>query len=137
MQRYFVDRTDEEGRIPTRSDQQRAFDLAASILTMVDCACGPESFVLLEGHSPAPWRDTVSISAFLGETFRETYHPLLYNEDETLKEPSIMSNLSATSLIEKANLQFMPTNNLRNHLLLDSINGIVQVFHLTAVLKEF
>jgi hypothetical protein len=128
---------DDEGDAPEKADQKRAFNLVATILAMVNCATSPYSSELLEtGYVPTSWRDRVSISDFFKESFLQNFDGLVDNENETLKITGVLPKLSAPLLRKRAGLQFKPTCDLRDHLRLNSKEGIVHVFHLTAVLKE-
>lgn len=135
---YYRSKDDSEGGDPEKADQKRAFNLAATILTTVNCALSPHSSELLleTGYVPTSWRDRVSIDYFFGETFPRNFEAALYNEDESLKIPGVLPKLSAPLLRRRAGLQFKATCDLRDHLRLNPKEGVVHVFHLTAVLKE-
>ncbi|KAF2184553.1 hypothetical protein K469DRAFT_633278 [Zopfia rhizophila CBS 207.26] len=134
---FFASRKDQEGRLPARADQDRAFSIAATVLTMVTCATSRQSPVLLEQSIlPLSWRDEVTIGSFLYDTFPRVAHPAIYEKDEQFRDPNITSALSATALGKTAGLRFEPTDDLRSHLKLDRGKGTVKIFHHTAVLKE-
>jgi hypothetical protein len=121
LEKLFSDR-------PVRSDQERAINIAARVLMMVNCSGSRQSSALLEhGSHQVPWQNEVTFSEFITSVFPKTNHPSI----EHIKE-----NLRAAKLKKRAGLRFEPTDDLRNHLKLDKKRAVVQIFHHTAFLKE-
>ncbi|KAF2868330.1 hypothetical protein BDV95DRAFT_500911 [Massariosphaeria phaeospora] len=133
---YFADRTGDPGRTPVAWDQNRAFNIAASVMFMVTCGASQQcSEILEDGHIPFPWKSDMSASSFLSQAFPMTKHPYFDTGNELSKGIDI-KNLAAKYLKKKGGLRFQATNDLRDHLRLDHREGLVKVFHCTALLKE-
>ncbi|TGO35296.1 hypothetical protein BHYA_0163g00110 [Botrytis hyacinthi] len=121
LEKLFTDR-------PTRLYQERALNLAVQVVVMINCSASRQSSVLLEyGNEEARLHLNDTFSQFLNDVFPKTSHPSI---DE------IKSELLATKLKKNARLEFLPTDDLRNHLRLDKNSGVVEIFHHTAFLKE-
>ena len=139
-QQYFASRGALEGwsdsnSFPATTDQSRAFNIAANVVFMVNCAPLREASDYIEHHHlPIAWRNEVSATRFISEAFPTTEHPY-FDKGGSQSGRDILKTLSATRM-KKAGLHFEPTNDLRDHLSLDHKKGIVRVFHRTAVLKE-
>ncbi|KAF7933297.1 hypothetical protein BELL_0398g00140 [Botrytis elliptica] len=113
---------------PARADQERALDLAAQVVMMINCSASRQSSVLMEyGTQGARWYYEDCYISFLHDIFPKTAHPSI---DE------MKNKLRATKLKKQAGLRFQATNDLRNHLRLDRKTGVVEIFHQTAFLKE-
>jgi hypothetical protein len=84
------------------------------------------------GTMPMTWHNDKSLRQFLAEAFPTS---LTGNGDANGVE-NILPSLTAKRLKRVAGLRFVPTDNLRNHLRLDDEEGVVQIFHHTAFLKE-
>ncbi|TGO14321.1 hypothetical protein BTUL_0055g00710 [Botrytis tulipae] len=113
---------------PARGDQERALDLAAQVVMMINCSASRQSSVLMEhGTQGARWYYEDCYISFLHDIFPKTAHPSI---DE------MKDKLRATKLKKHAGLRFQATNELRNHLRLDRKAGVVEIFHQTAFLKE-
>jgi len=82
----------------------------------------------------AIWPATKTLQSSMAALFLSRSHPSLQYEDPQAK--SIKNRLSAESLRRRGRLTIEGTNNLWDHLKLDSETGVVQVFHQTAFLKE-
>jgi hypothetical protein len=133
---YFFNRDGGRGTTPPLIDQNRAFNLAVRIMTMVNCSIESQPSGLLEFASqPVPWRSDRSLTEFLTSTFPTRDHPSL-NETEGSRSPDIKSVLTAERLQNIAGLRFKATDDLKNHLKLNQNNGIVEIYHHTSVLKE-
>lgn len=134
---YFSRRPDEEGKCPPVSDQNRALNLAVRVLLMVNCAVPHQySGILESGDQCVPWQGSTSINQFIAEAFPKTYHPYLNDVEGSMKTVDIKNALMAKTLKQQAELRFEATNNIYNHLKLDRKQGVVQIFHHSAVLKE-
>ncbi|KAF7898909.1 uncharacterized protein EAF01_008122 [Botrytis porri] len=121
LEALFTDR-------PARADQERALDLAAQVVMMVNCSESRQSSVLMEyGTQGARWYYEDCYISFLHDVFPKTAHSSI---DE------VKDKLRATKLKKHAGLRFQATNDLRNHLRLDQKAGVVEIFHQIAFLKE-
>ena len=118
------------------ADQNQAINLAVKVFATVNCSAQGQSSGLLE-HGPhrTPWRNGVAFSQFIEEIFPTTDHPSL-NEENSGSVSDIKAQLTAKKLQKRAGLRFRPTDDLRRHLVLDSRNSTVEIFHHTAFLKE-
>jgi hypothetical protein len=134
---YFTSRDGGHVPLPPLADQDRSFNLAVRIMTMVNCSVQRQSFDLLEyGSQPIPWRADASLSQFVAEAFPTTNHPSLNDSGHSGKSPNMKAALAARKLKKQAGLRFQPTDDLGNHLKLDWKRGVVEIYHHTAVLKE-
>lgn len=82
----------------------------------------------------AIWPATKTLHGSMTVLFPSRSHPSLQYDDPQAK--SIKNSLSAESLRQRGRLTIEGTNNLWDHLKLDSDTGVVQVFHQTTFLKE-
>ena len=141
---YFTSRTfkEEETTIPL-ADQERAFNLAATVMTMVKTNCADDEDIsitadLEQGRTskepPFIWHPEQTLQTALIDAFPTRIHPSLQELDAQSK--AILSDLTATNLTRISKLKFLSTNDLRHHLKLDPITGTVQIFHHTTFLKE-
>lgn len=113
---------------PTCSDQERAIDLAAQVLSMVDCSSSHMSPALLEhGTEQFPWLSDMTLSQYFAESLPMSDHPGLTD---------LKHKIRARKLIKRARLRLQPTDDLRNHLRLNKKTSVVEVFHHAAFLKE-
>jgi hypothetical protein len=130
-----------EKALPPLTDQNRAFSLAARVMTMVNCSAENQSDGLLElGALPVTWRSDSSFSDFIDEAFPARTE-LGLEQDSPLQQlmpdrRARWTALTAKQLKRVAGLEFVPTDNLQNHLRLDLEHGRVEVYHHTSVLKE-
>ncbi|KAI9857496.1 MAG: hypothetical protein M1813_008246 [Trichoglossum hirsutum] len=135
---YFASRGGGQVPLPPLLDQERAFNLAVRVMAMVNCSVQPGSSGLLEcGSRPIPWRSNVSLTQFMANAFPTTDHPSLNDTDPSGEFPDIKAALTAKKLKKCAGLRFQPTDDLRNHLKLDRKQGVVEIYHHTAFLKEY
>jgi hypothetical protein len=127
--------------LPPLTDQNRAFSLAARVMTMVNCSAENQSDGLLElGALPVTWRSDTSFSDFIDAAF-PVRAELSLGQDSPLQQlmpdrRARWTALTAKQLKRVAGLEFVPTDNLQNHLRLDLEHGKVEVYHHTSVLKE-
>jgi hypothetical protein len=138
---FFSDRAKREGsqEQPNINDQDRAFDLAARILIMVNCSTelNQVEALLEEGPRLVTWAKGDSLSKFIATTFPTTDHPTLNDPSQRAKSNALKLSLQARRLTKIAGLTFRPTDNLTDHLRLDPKEGTVEIFHHTRALKEF
>lgn len=132
---YFAIRSNGNGQLPSLDDQHRAFNLALRVLLMVSCCVENQSGGLLEsGREPCVWRSDQSVADFTTSTFPFREHPSL---DGGCESPiDIKSELSAIKLKRIAGLKIQGTTELRDHLRLDQKTGVLEIYHLTSVLRE-
>ena len=124
------------GRSASAASVARAVDLAAQALIMVSCS--PElqySEVLEQGILPAPWNDNDTLAQFVDNAFPQTDHPGL-NEQKPDSKHEFKRALTAKKLRKHLGMKLKATDDLRNHLKLDTKTGTLLIFHHTAVLKE-
>jgi len=146
MAEYFASRSSSKAISVPRSDQDRAFQLAASIITMVDVRCeqGQDSYYAganwdiednqRHGDLPGAWRENDTLQTLMDDSFPTHIHPSL--QDADAHAPLIKANLTAINLKRIANLKIEGTDNLQDHLKLNQSTGVVEVFHHTGFLKE-
>jgi len=128
---YFTSRTfkEEETTIPL-ADQERAFNLAATVMTMVKTNCAEDEDISItadmeQGRTskepPFIWHPEQTLQTALIDAFPTRIHPSLQELDAQSK--AILSDLTATNLTRISKLKFLSTNDLRHHLKLDPISG--------------
>ncbi|KAI9155688.1 hypothetical protein HJFPF1_08277 [Paramyrothecium foliicola] len=130
-----------ETALPLLADQNRAFSLAARIITMVNSSVENQSDGLLEsGALPVTWQSDTSFSDFIQAAF-----PAHDEDDHQQDNPrqqlvparhAEWAELTAKRLKRVAGLDLIPTDNLQNHLRLDLKYKTVEIYHYTSVLKE-
>jgi hypothetical protein len=115
------------------SDQERAFNLAASILLSINCGLtGDHTDNLEDSEFTFPWTPGFSVTGFVGEAFRKNS-----TIQQTGNVLSIIGpGLTAKRLKDKTGLQFQPTDDMRSHLRIDIKLRVVYLFDCTAVLEE-
>ncbi|KAK8084871.1 hypothetical protein PG997_006142 [Apiospora hydei] len=126
---YFTGRKN-VATAPLPADQHRAVNLAVQVISMVSCTASKRASggVLELGSLPILWQDEVSFADFIFSAF-----PV--SEPRSI-QPEVRFAIAAARLKKIAGLRFEPTDDLRNHLRLDSQNGVVVIYHHTSVLKE-
>jgi hypothetical protein len=118
------------------ADQDRALNLAVKVMVMVNCSAQRQPSELLEhGIHQIRWHSDVTFSQFIEDIFPMTDHPGL-NNDNADSLLDMRTALTAKKLKKRAGLNFRPTSDLRSHLKLDRRNGVVEIYHHTAFLKE-
>jgi hypothetical protein len=133
---YFSAR-DGGQNVPPVVDQDRAFNLAVGIMTMINCSTTKQSSGFLElGSEAIAWREGVAFAQFIEDAFPKTNHPSLNDNQSSHKSRNVKAALAAKRLRRIAGLRFQATDDLRNHLRLDQEAGILQIYHHTAFLKE-
>jgi hypothetical protein len=142
MSQYFSTRRqaakdDSEREMPTPEDQERAFSLAARVMTTVACSGEDAASAVLElGTEPVPWRGETSISQFLLAAFPLANTLSLDSLPGARRNQDVRLFLSAETITKVGRLRLQPTDDIRSHLNLDSKAGAVQIYQQTAVLKE-
>lgn len=127
------------GSVPPRGDQNRAVNLAARIITMVQPSAEHQCGGLLDsGVPPAKWHESESLTEFVASLFpRRDYPSLIQGGPEVADVPCVnLDSITAAQLMKVAHLTLIPMHDLRYHLALDVKRGTVAVFHYTSVLKE-
>ncbi|GAB1316933.1 RanBP2-type domain-containing protein [Madurella fahalii] len=137
----FASRDVNRQSLVPETDQDRAFDLAARVLTMTNI-CADSRDIVLQGNkdeegmgssAPAIWPSTKCLQDSMIDLFSSRIHPSLQPGDP--QEAHIKTSLTADNLRKIARLRIEGTDNLLDHLKLDA-SGSVQVFHHTTFLKE-
>jgi hypothetical protein len=136
---YFAKRQAAGGAMPPTGDQNRAFNLAARVILMVQSTVEHQTEGLLEsGVEPMTWHSERSLSEFVCSLFPKRAHQIVDEGDGlttgSAKDP--LASIMAKRLQKVAKLEIIPTDDLSNHLYLDESNGTVSIFHHTTVLKE-
>jgi len=113
--------------LPHPADQNRAFDLAVRVMTMVDCSAENQS-----GSDILVWGDDKSFQDLVRSIGSTRNHPVLAGDEERSLDPK--EQLSAIRLKKSAHIKFRGTDDIKNHLRLEG--KTVEIFHHTTVLKE-
>lgn len=110
--------------------------LVVKILTMIDCSALHHSSDRLEkGGSRIHWKNDVPFSKYLEDLFPTGNYPLLsYPSNDSLAD--VKSELRATKLKKHLGITFRATHDIRNHLRLYRKEGVLEIFHYAAFLKE-
>ncbi|KAF2964489.1 hypothetical protein GQX73_g9089 [Xylaria multiplex] len=141
MTEYFASCRRAEYQDLLSSDQNRAFSLAARVMTMLQCSVEDQSDGLLEaGTLPAIWHSNKSFNQFIASVIERhntiRLEPYGIAVPRPLQPAFSLDSISAKRLRNVAKLKIIPTNDLRGHLTLDKKNGTVEVYHYASVLKE-
>lgn len=122
---------------PTPEDQERAFTLAARVMTSVACSSEDvESAILELGTEPVPWRGAMSISQFLLAAFPLSNTLSLAPLPGSRRNNNVRPRLSAETITKTGRLRVQPTDDIRNHLRIDIKSRTLQVYQQTSALKE-
>ncbi|XXH00872.1 hypothetical protein Hte_007223 [Hypoxylon texense] len=107
-------------------------------MTMLTCSAEGQSDGLLEtGSQPTPWRGDQSFNQFNSSAIlRQTPVSFESVDNSSLSITLPPASITAKRLKKLAKLKIIPTNDLRNHLLLDERDGTVAIYHYTSVLKQ-
>jgi hypothetical protein len=117
------------------ADQDRAINIAASVMFMTNCGTPHHCADFLEeGGSSISWRSDMTATAFVSEAFPRMSPDLLAS---SLKDTRFLDSLAASKLV-KAGFRLEPTDDLRSHLTMDysGKRTVVRIFHCSAALKE-
>ena len=99
---------------------------------MISCSFENQSWSILEsGGRDLVWRGDRSVANFIQASLPVRDHPGLHDVLAGNAQA-----LLAVDLKKRAGLKFEGTDDLQNHLRLDSATGVVSIYHHTAVLKE-
>jgi uncharacterized membrane protein len=110
-------------------DQNRAFNIAASLLFMMDFGIMHGGGNNCDRNTPLiPWRDRLSAKLFLAEAFPEA------RDSAEVRNAAV--DLTASQLKKHGKLQLKATNDIRSHLVLDHEERTVWIFHHTTMLRE-
>jgi hypothetical protein len=121
------------GKPIAKSDQERAFNLAVSVLLSVNCGVSNNCADNLEDSADSfPWNARLSVTDFVNAAFGNTPNGNSYQDPQPLFSPE----LTARRLSSKSGLCFQPTDDLRSHLKLDPRARVVYIFDCTAALEE-
>ncbi|KAK4188588.1 hypothetical protein QBC35DRAFT_495867 [Podospora australis] len=139
--RYFEERLKKEGNEssgPAQSDRDRALNIGARITVMTPpSAQGHWDGLLETGTRPLVWHGDRSLHDFVNTAFPKKIHPALDIDIETASSAKIdIHSITAERAKRVARLKLIPTDDLRDHLLLDEKAGTLSIFHYTSVLKE-
>ncbi|KAH4036604.1 hypothetical protein HBI24_089980 [Parastagonospora nodorum] len=119
------------GKPPTSNDQNQVFNIAASLLLLMDFGVLYDAANLSSGRLLcAHWRDDVSADVFIKEAFP------LKSMGAPLGLQDVLPDLRARKLSKHAKLKFQSTNDIRRHLVLDKKDKKVWIFHQTSVLRQ-
>jgi hypothetical protein len=129
VQEIFEHGLAEGEKPPTLSDQNRAFNIGASIALLMDFGILHDAAnVSLGSIHCVAWRDNMSSKDFINEAFSRL------TDSSDLR--GILVDLKAKNLIKHAKLRLHCTNDIRRHLVLNRKERIVWVFHHSTVLRE-
>ncbi|KAK8014736.1 hypothetical protein PG990_008032 [Apiospora arundinis] len=134
---YFTGRG-KPGTSPPPVDQHRAVNLAVQVISMVSCSASERApgGVLEKGILPTLWQDGVCFADFLSSAFPGSEEDTSMALEPRRIQPEVKFAISAARLKKIAGLRFEPTDDLKNHLRLDSQNGVIKIYHQTSVLRE-
>ncbi|KAF1846955.1 uncharacterized protein K460DRAFT_50835 [Cucurbitaria berberidis CBS 394.84] len=115
---------------PSLAEQNRAFDVAIRLLTMVECSTGGHQRLDISPLSPSiVWKGDDSAIGFAESAVR-LGAPLTYDEIVVLLPDLTAQNLESHGMV------LVQTNNIREHLLYNPRARIVHVYHYAGFLKE-
>lgn len=136
MRRAFESDEYQTAKIPALADQERALNLAASVLLSLNCGIPDDCADQLEDcNSSLPWTLGVSIDKFVAEAFGKT--PTSTEQERNLSvDSNWLREITAKRLKQKAGLLLKATDDLHSHLRLDQKSRVVYIFDCTAVLEE-
>jgi len=127
------------GKVCTHAaDQDRAMNIAASIMFMTNCGTSRDCADFLEEGGPSiSWRSDVTATAFTFEAFPHASSSFVSARPKDTRFFDLLRFLAASKLV-KAGFSLEPTDDLRSHLTIDYSGRIktIRIFHCSAVLKE-
>jgi hypothetical protein len=115
------------------NDQDNAINFVIQVMLMIDCADKDRHWECYEvgGFRPVCWEDSKSFADFVGGVF-----PIEVHDHEKVRMALREKNaLKCWKLRKRANIKFLPTNNLAEHLLYDPADNAIRIFHQTAFIK--
>ncbi|CAF3477310.1 hypothetical protein HG531_012495 [Fusarium graminearum] len=110
--------------------------LGVKVLLMIDPSITYHSPDRLErGTFRLHWKEDVSLSKYIQDSFPLSKHKVLsYNGSELFAD--LKWQLRACNLKKRLKITIRATSDIRNHLLFDRRNYILEVYHYTSFLKE-
>lgn len=120
-------------------DRRTAVDLAARVMTMVNCQSQNLSIGLVEfGSAYHGWIDHASFEEFVQTGFPTPMIQMTIDKPGvgTDQKGMVEAGLTASRIVKRAKLRFELTNDLRQHLELDRQKRVVRIFHQVAFVKE-
>ncbi|CAN9413435.1 unnamed protein product [Alternaria alternata] len=120
------------------TDRDRAVNIAASVMFMINCGTSLDCADILEEGGPSiSWRSSLTATEFVSEAFPRESVGFLERSLEDTKFSDFLDSLTASKLV-KAGFKLEPTDDLRGHLTMDysGKRKVIRVFHCSAVLKE-
>jgi hypothetical protein len=129
LREIFEDGCTEGEKPPTLHDQNRAFNIGASITLLMDFGILHDAANVSSGSiCNAAWRDGMSADAFVNEVFPRG--------SMSSDVRGVLADLNAKKLTKYAKLRLKATNDIRRHLVLDLKERVVWIFHHSTVLRE-
>ena len=138
MRCCFADRLPDAFSHAVDTDQNRAMNIAASIMFLTNCGTSYECADFLEdGGSSVTWQDDVAASTFVAGAYPVKVHPYFDETSQEYNAVAVIEMLTAKRLVN-AGFKIVPTDDLRSHLTLDYCRKKreLRVFHCPAVLRE-
>ncbi|KAL4727170.1 hypothetical protein ACLX1H_006071 [Fusarium chlamydosporum] len=117
-------------------NQVDAVTLTVKAMLMIDPSALHHSSDRLEkGTFRVHWKKDVPLSKYIQDSFPLGNHNVLsYNNSELFAE--VKRQLKAVNLKRRLGITIRATSDMRNHLLFDRRNNILEVYHYTSFLKE-
>jgi hypothetical protein len=113
---------------PTQFDQDRALNVAAGLLLLMDFGILQDAANLASVGVPRiPWRNGVSVDVLIEEVFPRR---------SLLTATKNLSELRAKKLTKYAKLRMKATNDIRRHLVLDKKDKVLWIFHQGTALRQ-
>lgn len=117
-------------------DDAPEFDLVVRVSMMVNCSSTLTGWGSLEGGSrPTKWASDMSHNDFVKAAFPKSLQSKFNEKDTSPSSQQRFDSIRATKL--SAVVSFRSTDDMCNHLRLNHQRGTVEIFHHTAVLKEY
>jgi hypothetical protein len=122
---------------PDMDERDSAIDLAASVMTMINCLSQESSSLLLEeGSNRLSWRPGVPFSAYIELVLPQRQGP---DRSHLLNQSYLDAScplVTAKELKRVAKTRLQGTDDITSHLRYDVINNVLFIFHHTSFLKE-
>jgi hypothetical protein len=114
-------------------DQERAINIAVQLVFMIDCSDKDRHG---EGYEvgafrPVSWDSSERLTDFVRKVFPTDVH----DEGKVRTAMKEKNSLKCWKLKKRAHINFLPTDNLAEHLLYDPQDDTVRIFRQTAFLK--
>lgn len=118
------------------ANQADAVALVVKAMLMIDPSALHHSSDRLEkGTFRVHWKEDVPLSKYIQDSFPLGNHNVLsYNNSELFAD--VKRQLKATNMKRRLGITIRATSDIRNHLLFDRRNNILEVYHYTSFLKE-